>query len=493
MIPRPPVAWREWLVVVSAGLTAAFTAWGFAGVVAWSLHVMLAGGLLTLALAVLPMPARFNGGDGQHGNLLNLRRLLRFPGFWAGGAFLVYIAIQGLNPAYEQVFSDGGWWVDPRPSRISWLPAGVATSYEPMNAFRILAMYGAAFALAWGIWIGVRRRASLIGLLWILLGNGVAMAWIAILQHFTGAEAVLWTVPSENENFWGSFFYRNQGVAYLNIILTGCAAFYFFYFNRAEKRAVSGGPHLLLFFFCIILATSIGLALSRGGILFGGALLAVFLVLAAGRWVFSRSRRGSIVLSLVLAVFFAGGSYFTARNIDWAEIEVRFEDFGETIGSIENDSRAITTRATWDMARDALLAGYGAGSFRYIFPMYQKNYPEIYHAGYHPKRGWFGRRFYRYAHNDPVQFLAEYGIIGCGLLLAASGWWLVAAFRGSVGNRLTAAMLAVGVVLAVAHSLVDFIFHSPAYTVAFFALLALFARLLDLEAERNLPAESPRP
>lgn len=481
----PPVALREWAVVVFGGLTIAFTAWGFAGVITWSLHTLLAGGLLTFALAVLPLPARMNGYDGQHGNGTNLKRLLCFPFFWFATAFLIYITIQGLNPAWVQVWSDAGWWMEERTPPVSWLPTGVDTLYDPMNAFRMLSGYAAAFSLAAGLWVGVRRRISVFVLLWIFVGNGVAMAVVAILQRFTGAEAVLWLIESANENFWGSFFYRNQAVAYLNLILATSAALYFYYYNRAEERAQSGGPHLLLFVFCIMIATSIGLAVSRGGIIFGGFLLALFVVLVLGRWVFSRSLRGSILLSLILAFFFSAGSYYIVRNINWADIEARFGDVGESISNAEDDARALSTRATWNMAKDEWLTGYGAGSFRYIFPMYQDSFPEIYYQRYHPRMGWIGRRFYRYAHNDIVQFLAEYGVIGYSFLALAVGSWIATLVLKSSGNRLAAFMILAAVGTALAHAFLDFIFHSPAYLVAFFAMLCLVAKLLVLEHERG--------
>ena len=50
----PSVAPREWAVVLTGALTLAFTAWGLAGVQLWSLHTLLAGGLLTLLFSIAP-------------------------------------------------------------------------------------------------------------------------------------------------------------------------------------------------------------------------------------------------------------------------------------------------------------------------------------------------------------------------------------------------------------------------------------------------------
>lgn len=479
----PSVAPREWAVVFFGGLTLAFTAWGLAGVQLWSLHTLLAGGLLTCLLAIVPLPQSWNGSDGEHGNRQNIKRLLRFPVFWFGAAFLVYISIQGWNPAWVQLRDDSGWWVE-EVEAISWLPTSVDASYKPMDAFRMLSSFAAMFTLVWGLWVGVRRRSSAVLLLWTLVISGVAMAIVAIVQKFTGTDLVLWTVKSSNENFWGTFFYRNEGAAYLNLIIFACGVLYFYHFNRAERRSVSGGPHLLLFVFVAVLYTSIGLALSRGGILFGGVMTACFFIAAAGRWLFSTSVRNSILLTLVIGSLMGGGGYTMFQYVDIQDIEERFGDIEETIQTADKDSRAITTKVTWKMAQEELWLGWGAGSWRYIFPMYQKSYPEIYYQRYHRSRGWMGRKVFHYAHNDIVQFLCEYGIVGCSFLLLTFGYWVWCLLFRASGNTLSAVMLLIGMSMAFGHAFVDFIFQSPVYWLAFNGLLCVSVKLLSLHSER---------
>ena len=470
--------------MVAASLTLAFTAWALGGVRLWALHIILAGGLLTFLLAVVPLPARLNGSDGEHGNRKNVMRLLKWPFFWFSLAFLIYIVIQGLNPSWTQERSDAGWWVE-EIKAISWLPSGVRSDYEPMNAFRVLANFGAAFSLVWGIWSGIRRRSSAVIVAWSLILSGVGMAIMGILQKFTGAEAVFWTVPSPNAQFWGSFFYRNQGGAYLNLIMIGSAVLYFYHFNRSEERGQHGGPHLLLFVFVAVIATSVGLALSRGGILFGGIFAACFFVAAVGRWIFSTSTRNSVLLTLVIAGLLGAGGFGVVRYIDIGDIEKRFGDIEEAIATADEDSRALTTKITWRMAQDELWLGWGAGSWRYIFPMYQKSYPEIYYVRYHRIRGWEGRKFFRYAHNDVVQFLFEFGIVGYGILILAFGYWVWSLLVRASGNALSALMLLVGFGVMVGHAFVDFIFQSPSYWLAFNGLLCVCVKLLALHSERS--------
>ncbi len=479
----PSVAPREWAVVVLGGLTLAFTAWGLAGVQLWSLHTLLAGGLLTLLLAIVPMPQSWNGSDGEHGNRQNIQRLLRFPVFWLGVAFMLYISIQGWNPAWEQLRDERGWWIE-AVEPISWLPTSVDASYKPMNAFRMLSSFAATFTLVWGLWVGVRRRSSAVLLLWTLVISGVGMAIVAMLQKFSGADAVLWTVKSSNPNFWGTFFYRNEGVAYLNLIIFACGVLYFYHFNRVERRGLSGGPHLLLFVFVAVLYTSIGLALSRGGILFGGVMTACFFIAAAGRWLFSTSVRNSILLTLLIGLLMGAGGYSMFQYVDIDDIEARFGDIEQTIATADADARAMSTKATWEMAQEELWLGCGAGSWRYIFPKYQKHYPKIYYKRYHPKKGWIGRQVYHYAHNDIVQFLCEYGIVGCSFLLLIFGYWVWCLLFRASGNTLSAVMLLIGMSMAFGHAFVDFIFQSPVYWLAFNGLLCVSVKLLSLHSER---------
>ena len=114
--------------------------------------------------------------------------------------------------------------------------------------------------------------------------------------------------------------------------------------------------------------------------------------------------------------------------------------------------------------------------------MYQRNYPEIYYRYYHKKKGWQGRRMYRYAHNDIVQFIAEYGAVGSGLVLLTLLWILFSAFRIF---SFAAFFMSVGFATSMSHAFFDFIFNSPAYWMAFLALLVGSSKLMQLEAARR--------
>ncbi|MDB4345889.1 O-antigen ligase family protein [bacterium] len=484
-----PIGGREWLVAGSAGATLAFSAFGLGGIPTWTLHTLFAGGVLTFLLSVVPLPriksqrAEGRGHEikvrGQSSSAANAKRLLRWPPFYLSLAFLIYLLMGALNPAVEVVRNESAWWVQEIQSRWPiWLPISVRSEYDPMNAWRVLASFTGSFALMWGLWAGLTRRKAVLLVLWSLLISGAAMAFVGILQHLTEAEAVLWTFPSSNRNFWGSFFYRNQGAAYLNLILVTAGVLYFYHAQKSRGRGQSGGPHLLCFVLFAGVVASVGLALSRGGILFAGILTVCFLALVLIHTLIGIRQITSFWAALVPLVLLTLGVLVVVRYVDLEAIEQRFGDIEETIEEADQDLRYYSTKATWDMAQDRLWAGWGAGSFRYIFPIYQKEYPKIFYNRYREDRGWVGRKVYRYAHNDIVQFIAEYGLIGSGLLVLTFGSIIFPLILPPKNVTYATLFLLAGITCACLHATVDFIFNSPAYWLALVGLIVGMSKLL---------------
>lgn len=485
----PAIAPRELLVLCAGGLTLAFSAWGLSGIKPWSLHVLLIGGLLTFLLSIMPMPLHWNGTDGQHGTIKNFKRLRQFPVFWLSLIFTGYLLIQGLNSSWVQLQNEHGWWIEKIDS-VRWLPSSVEAHYRTMNVFRVMASFCAAYLLACGLWVGLQRRVSIILLLWIFVISSVSMAIVAILQKFTGAKAVLWSIPSPNPQFWGTFFYRNEAVAYLTLAIGICSALYFHHYNRSETRGISGGPHLLLFIFIIILGTSIALALSRGGIIFGGLMLICFLGTALSRWIWTSVINKAKILAIATALLLGGGAYTLLRNIDIEAIKTRFGDIDEMIEMADSDSRVLTSKITWEMFKEESWFGWGAGSWRYVFPLYQRNYPEIYYIRYDRQKGWIGRRAYYYAHNDILQFLCEYGIVGCTIIMLIFLYWIWVLLTRTSENKLSVLMLLTCILIAFGHAIVDFILQSPAYWAALHGTLCVSVKLLVLDTKRLDQAQS---
>jgi len=480
---------------------------------------MLIGGLLTFLAAIWPRkqsavkgPESGSAGSSRTAsadsnfsvsasqrfsffNVSGVTRLMRWPSFWFSLLFLLYLTIQACNPSITVVHGEGGWWVERMtPPLAEWLPTSVRSEYEQMNAFRVLEWFAASFVLMWGIWAGITCRKTALILLWSLVVSGTAMAMVAILQDLTESDKVLWTLKSANDNFWGSFFYRNQGAAYLNLMLVGIGVLYFYHAKKAEESAQSGGPHFLLFIFFALVAASVGLALSRGCILFASVLSIAFVLGVILRTLMATRRiLSSLSISLLVAGLLGAGAFFMIQQIDVEAIQERFGDVGATIENADQDARTLSSRATYEMAQDRSLMGWGAGSFRYIFPIYQQKIPELFYSRYHQKKGeWLGRKVYHYAHNDILQFWAEYGAIGCSLLVLTFGSLIISAFQpfslsasSILHFPLSTFHLIVGFATIIAHAFIEFILNSPAYWVALIGLLTGIAKLFQLEGARR--------
>ena len=121
---------------------------------------------------------------------------------------------------------------------------------------------------------------------------------------------------------------------------------------------------------------------------------------------------------------------------------------------------ATTTRA----AKDFMPFGSGLGSFRAVYPLYERP-DEV------------GNEYVVHAHNDYAEVALELGAGGVILMLLFFGWWGAAVWRAwrsaEAGPYARAAAIASAAVLV--HSLVDFPLRTAAIAACFGACLALLA------------------
>lgn len=478
-----PLAFREYIVLFFGASTLAFTAWSLAGYKEWCLHTLVVGSMCAFIFSMIPMSRQLNGLDCLHANDLNYKRFFKSPGICFSLFFLLYLCLQGLNPAAEIYYkADGTRWMRELSPRLGFdWPTSVDSFYKNINSWRVTLIYLSGFALFWGFWIGLQRRKSVLVALWVFVISGSSMGLVALLMDFTDTKLLLWTFPSNNPSFWGSFAYRNHGAAYLNLSLIAIGFLFFYYLKKTRSRGHSGGPHLLLFCMFTLVLASVIIALSRGGIIFGSIIGAVFFILcltqAVGNF-FEQAGKGLPILCFALL---SSAAYVAYIQIDPATVVQRFGDVDATIKNVDRDARMLSSCATWDMAQDRLIFGWGAGAFRYHFPKYQQHYPSIMYSRYHKKKGWIGRKTYHYAHNDILQFLAEYGLVGCSFLIALLSilfWILVRSIERFTSGVL---ILLLGLFVMLSHAFIDFTLSSPAYLIATIGFYALAAKLLILE------------
>lgn len=478
------ISLREKIQGLLVSISLILTAWSFGGYHNSPLHSFLLLSLLSLFVLLAPQ-AWFKEPEGTTPTWRHtVRRFIKLPFFWFSLCFLAYIILQIFNPSAQQVYGENSWWIEAirAPLGSDW-PSSVQSQYGEMNALRALVTHSSALLLAAGIFVGIRRRAVILFALWTFMISATTMGFTAILQELSGTQKILWSYESSNLNFWGTFIYRNQGAAFLMLNMLVSGALYFFYSRHRSHIFRSGGPHFICFLCVFLSLASIWLSLSRGGMVLASILTAAFISLI---FIYSFQQasisKWLIKLAVSLSILLLG-AFFVLQFTNFKQLDARFSELTQVESNFGTDSRMLASKATLDMAKDRLKFGWGAGSFRYVFPIYQSNYESIWYHYYNKKKGWMGRKFYEYAHNDWAQFLAEYGVVGCVPLGLLFFYLLYQSLLKIKRFPFLVVFLLLGLFLIFLHNLFDFIFSSPSYWIAFWSLIALILRLLHLESK----------
>jgi O-antigen ligase len=477
---------QEAAVITFAGILLCLMPWALGTMHVWSQFMSL--GFAALAFGVALINRQYRGELAPQGDfkLIMWPKLIRFPIFWLGLLLLGYILIQALNPAWTYVQEGTRWWLEPL-DHISWLPAGMETPYKDMNPWRVLVIYGSAWLLVCALWVGITRRAAIQTLLTVVVINGAVFSIVGILQKVTGAKFILWGLKEANTTglFFSTIIYKNHAGAYLNLVLMICTALLYWHFSRAERRMERTSPAPIFAFFAILLGASVLLTASRGATI----LLIVFSIIAFGSFavrctLYRSESRSAWVIALLCTVFlfFIGlGFHFLNKEKAFFRTQLAFNNLLEK-GMADSSlvTRNVAHKATWEMAKDNLVVGWGAGSFRHYFPVYQRNYPEIYKVEWNPKL----RMRWEYAHNDYVQLIAELGLIGAGIFFAMLACGVRHLVRQQIYLRPHLLVILLALLVTAAHAWVDFQFHNPAILLLWCASAALVGRWAEMESKR---------
>jgi len=434
--------------------------------------VGLALGAVALGLALLPRP---KSPDHRPA-----RRLIRFPIFWLGLFVLGWELVQTLNPAWRYVLDAQSryWWMQ-RIDHLTWLPAGVDTPFARMNGWRTLMIHGMAWLAVCAAWAGLTRRRSCRWVLTAIAINGAALAMLGIAQRLSDRPQSLWFAARAANDFFATFVYRNHAGAFLNLALAASAALAFWHLVRAERHFKRSSPAIVFVFLAVVTAVGVLLSTSRGAI----TLTIVFALFTAAlffrRHFLAGARPGMLLLVLVI-VGFAGYSAYSLVSPSTVRRFERWWDQGEDLGSWS--ARRQATQATWEMAQARIWTGWGAGSYRHLFPQYQQKYPEIYYVrpptADRPGRG---RLFWEYAHNDHVQLLAELGMIGCLPFVLGGLFWARRLWRARFWRSSWLLCLVVAGGLTLIHAWFDFPLHNPAILLAWCLLWPVGVRWREAE------------
>jgi hypothetical protein len=465
---RVPLSQQESALVWVITANLIFLPWAFGGMHPWSQLTSLALSLGALGVAVLRRPNLPEANQPR-------RRLLKFPAFWAGAALAIYILVQALNPSWRFMTDSRSWWLVPLPY-IHGLPSGVDGPFSRSNPWRALVIIGSIWALGCAAWSGFLTRKSIRVMLSALVLAGAALAFEGLIQQQTGTERIFWVygVPKE-ATFSASFIYRNHAGAYFDLMAALATGLASWHWQRSQRRLESPGAAIGFGFAAALIVTEVIFSGSRMAIvlLVAFALLAALASAARLSWEQSshRRRQARLLAGLSLASVAAMGLVSFEATAVWGRIAALASSPSATLRS-----RTLARQAALEMFKDRWILGWGAGCFRYGFPLYAQHFPEIYDSAHN------GRMYWEHAHDDLLEIPLELGIVGSIPIAAALGFFAWRLFRTRFWRSPLPLCLAGGCALTLAHAWVDFVFQCPAVLATWTILLISAVRWAELES-----------
>lgn len=350
---------------------------------------------------------------------------------------------------------------------VQWL-AGITVDVG--STFQSL-MLGCAYALLFLLVVDLfrtRKRLSL--LLATLAVSGTFQAFFGVVMTLSGVESLL-LVPKTSYlgDATGTFINRNHLAGYLEMTLACGIGLLLALRDERPFRWVNLlemllGPKARLRLALILMMIALVMSHSR----MGNTAFFASLILVGGVFLLAdkanRLRNAVILASFVLLDVLIVSQYFGLQRLVDRISNTQFHSVVVDGQRVEaNELRDDVFAQAIPLAREHWLGGHGAGTFEVVFPRVASE--EI---AYH----------FDHAHNDYLQFIIEYGLLGSLPLLVFVLWALYQAqramwLRESVYRSGVGFGASVGIVALLIHSLADFNLQIPANAATYVVICAI--------------------
>jgi len=379
-----------------------------------------------------------------------LRRMARA---WPAWLLCAGMGISLLNPSFEMVSFEDGKRVLRAIDHITWLPATV----DPLRSGPMVFMFSGLCAMAIAAGIAPMSRRVLRGIAIALMINAVILAIAGTLFKLTGSDLLLGRFKPVGHYFFASFYYKNHWTAFALLHIGLAIGLARSALRTASDDRQAPARAMLALTTVFLLALTIPMSESRGGMILLVPLLLVFFLSFLG----DLGKHGRRIARLRTPVAVAGALtavllvvlalpeiqkrwHDTLRQIERAEGELLMTD-----GIRMRESPAVTTA----MALERPVFGWGYYSYFRVFPAFAPD-------SFKRKDGSLAMTL-EYAHNDWLQMWAEIGSVGMALLLLwVGGYFWKTRPLGSTSHLArwsTAGLIAVALFAAW-----DFPFSNPA-------------------------------
>ena len=286
--------------------------------------------------------------------------------------------------------------------------------------------------------------------LWYVIGLvGGSIAFLGLLQKATGTLMIFWQPPPLNEylrvsTFFATYFYHGNAGAYLNLVWPLSAGLVI--------RAFASGSHpwmraMWTSVFLITIAAVLANTSRMSQLI--ALLLLVAICVQFGPFLLRKLSGGkSVVLAGALAVALALIAFAQASHFEHALSRWQLQT-----EHIPNDARWQASRVAVRALPDAGLFGFGPGTFRVVFPTYNR-------TGSNQAPG-----KWRFLHEDYLQTLLEWGWIGGilwallffgGITLSIRAYKEHARREWTPRRRILQPLVIIALIGAAVHALVDF-------------------------------------
>jgi len=425
--------------------------WAFGGQIGWARQALLAWGTVGIALFLYVL---LFGGRSE------ARRQACFH-LWPLALFDLAVGLSCLNPSFQSFLSQGELYFKLATPPHSWLPS----SARPDLSLRELWQFNGIVLSCYNLVLVVRSRRALRNLLLFVAANSVLLAIFGTFQKFAGATGP-WFVANRQTYFFSTFVYHNHWGAFTLLIAGVCVGLVFHYWQRGGFRDLWHSPVPAGAVATLLLTITIPLSGSRSSSVLLGLLLLGALVHGLSRIVGQyRERRQSatrpLVAIAVTAVVALAAILYLSQDVIAQRSKLTAEQVGQIRGENNLNSRLTLYRDTWRTAVVKPWFGWGLETYGDVFRIYNSQRAD---------EVWFGQPYYREAHSDWLQSLAESGFVGTALLvlLGLMPLWPV---RSRVFRSVLSRYLLAGCALVLLYAWVEFPFANPAVMIAFWLCL----------------------
>ena len=337
--------------------------------------------------------------------------LARDPLLYAAITLTVLLVIPLFNVAGAPTFDAAlKQWHNPTPP-FAWLPSCVKADEHAVLLLWFVPVLIAALVAKHGLLKKGKRV-----LFEILCWNGALLSLFGFVQLMTGAKSIFWgTEPFSY--FFSTFGYPNFAGAFFTLLFALSAGLWF---GRASEEVI--GPaagsgtrtgeeswmwqHYLLVAVLLNFVAAIA-SLSRAAILLCGVAFLVFgLYMILGVWQKSETGGRVKIMAALLITLFVSGLSFTVFAPKALKTELRAITPASVFERVSG-SAYYHARVAQEILRDHRVFGVGGWGYPHYLKQYLKpeEIPRMQIEG--------GAN----VHNDSLQFLAEQGWVGYGLLL----------------------------------------------------------------------------